>query len=75
MIIKIIGVNTINGIKLKKTILKIANEIEGRVIINLIDNNTLSNLPILYVDDELVSEGTILSNKEIIRIFKKHYKD
>lgn len=75
MIIKIIGVNTINGIKLKKTILKIANEIEGRVIINLIDNNTLSNLPILYVDDELVSEGTILSNKEIIRILKKHYKD
>ena len=55
MIIKIIGVNTINGIKLKKTILKIANEIEGRVIINLIDNNTLSNLPLLYVDDELVS--------------------
>lgn len=75
MIIKIIGVNTINGIKLKKTILKIANEIEGRVIINLIDNNTLSNLPILYVDDELVSEGIILSNKEIIRILKKHYKD
>lgn len=75
MTIKIIGANTANGIKLKKLIIKVVNEIDGRVTINLIDDNTKSNLPLLYINNQLESIGTVPRSKEILRIIKKHYKD
>ena len=45
MTIKIIGSNTINGIKLKRMILKIANTIDGKITINLIDDLSHNDLP------------------------------
>ena len=75
MIIKIVGANTINGIKLKKSIIKIANEIEGRVIINLIDDNLIDQLPLLYINNVLVSTGIVPTHNELLRMLKKHYKD
>lgn len=74
MTIKIIGSNTSNGIKLKKMIIKLANTIEEKVIINLIDDKTLTNLPYFYIDNNLISKGNIPSEKELIKYFKKNYK-
>lgn len=74
MTIKIIGSNTSNGIKLKKTIIKLANTIEETVIINLIDDKTLTNLPYFYINDTLISKGTVPQEREILKYFKKKYK-
>ncbi len=71
MKIEIIGSNTINGIKLRKRVLKIANEVEDKIVINLIEDYEQVNLPILYINDKLVSRGLIPSEKEIVKYLKK----
>lgn len=75
MEITIIGSNTINGIKLRKNIIKIANKIEEKITINLIDEKDKEKLPILYINNKLISSGKILSEKEIVKLLKRNYKD
>ena len=75
MEITIIGSNTINGIKLRKNIIKIANKIEEKITINLIDEKDKEKLPILYINNELISSGKIPSKKEIVKLLKRNYKD
>ncbi len=75
MEITIIGSNTINGIKLRKNIIKIANKIEEKITINLIDEKDKEKLPILYINNELISSGKIPSEKEIVKLLKRNYKD
>ena len=75
MEITIIGSNTINGIKLRKNIIKIANNIEEKITINLIDEKDKEKLPILYINNELISSGKIPSEKEIVKLLKRNYKD
>lgn len=71
IIVKIIGSNTVRGIKLRRSVLKIANEIEDRVVINLVDDNEKDNLPLLYINYELVSKGRVPTDKEIRKYLKK----
>ena len=75
MEITIIGSNTINGIKLRKNIIKIANKIEEKITINLIDEKDKEKLQILYINNELISSGKIPSEKEIVKLLKRNYKD
>lgn len=75
MEITIIGSNTINGIKLRKTIIKIANNIEEKITINLIDKKSQDTLPKLYINNKLISSGKIPSEKEIVKLLKRNYKD
>lgn len=75
MEITIIGSNTINGIKLRKKIIKIANKIEEKITINLIDEKDKEKLPILYINNKLISSGKIPSEKEIVKLLKRNYKD
>ena len=75
MEITIIGSNTINGIKLRKNIIKIANKIEEKITINLIDEKDKEKLPILYINNELISSSKIPSEKEIVKLLKRNYKD
>lgn len=75
MTIKIIGSNTINGIKLKRIILKIANTIDSKITINLIDDLSHNDLPILYINNNLISKGLVLNEKELIKHFKNNIKD
>lgn len=74
MKIEIVGSNTLNGIKLRKRILKVANEIDSKIIISLVDDYEQRNLPILYINSELVSKGVILTEKEIVKYLKKYCK-
>ncbi len=74
MHITIIGSNTLNGIKLRKTIIKISNMTDKKVTINLIEGKELTELPILYLDNILISKGILLKEKQIINIIKKYHK-
>jgi len=75
MKIEIIGCNTINGIKLRKRVVEIVNNIDGKVIISLVEDFTHQDLPFLYINDQLVSKGTVPNNKEIVKYIKKIYKE
>lgn len=75
MKIEIIGSNTINGIKLRKKIVEIANNIEGKVVITLIEDFNNKDLPFLYINNQLVSKKIIPHKKEIINFIKKNAKD
>lgn len=75
MEITIIGSNTIDGIKLRKNIIKIANNIKDKITINLIDEKSPETLPLLYINSQLVSSGKVPSEKEIVKLLKRNYKD
>lgn len=75
MKIEIIGSNTINGIKLRKKVIAIANSLEDKVIINLIDDYNSGDLPHLYINDTLISKGIIPNDKEILKHLKNNNKD
>lgn len=75
MEITIVGSNTINGIRLRKNIIKIANNIEDKITINLVDEKKEESLPILYINNQLISSGKVPSEKEIVKLLKRNYKD
>lgn len=70
MIFKIVGYNTLNGIKLRKLILKIASEIDEQVTINLVIDDG-ANLPKLYINDILFATGRVPAEREIKKYLKK----
>lgn len=72
MVIKIVGINTIKGNKLKNKIIKLSYNIDKKIIINLENNSTATNLPILYINDRLISNGRIPSDKEILKNIKNN---
>ncbi len=63
MNIKIIGSNCSNGIKLKKLLLKVANNYDGDVDIELKDDQesmrkyNIKNKPVLVINGKKFSEG------------------
>lgn len=73
MVIKIIGSNCSNGIKLKKMVTKFANE-SNDVDIKILDsekdvrNYQVKNIPGLVINDQLVSQGKVLTVREISRL-------
>lgn len=75
MTITIIGSNTIEGTKLKKHIIKVVNELDNKVVINLIDDNKKDKLPILFINNKLICEGKTLSEKEIVKLLKRDYNE
>lgn len=75
MKIEIIGINTINGLKLKKKVIEIANYIDGKITINLIEEYNIPNLPLLYINNKLISQGNVPPKKEIVKYLKNNYKE
>ena len=75
MKIEIIGSNTINGIKLRKRIIEIANRVEGKITISLIENYNQKELPCVYINNQLRSTGTVPHKKEIEKYLKNNYKE
>ncbi len=73
MVIKIVGSNCSNGLKLKKMVERFANDYEN-VEIKILDNKKdietyqVKNIPGLLINDQLVSEGKILTVREISRL-------
>ena len=72
--IKIIGSNCSNGMKLKKMVEKAIGEIEGNINVEELNDNSsknkfnISNVPGLVIDNKLVSQGKVLTVKEIKKV-------
>lgn len=78
MNIKIIGSNCSNGIKLRKLLLKIANNYDEDVEIELKDDQeslkkyNIKNIPGLVINGQKFSEGNVPSDREIIKFMKSY---
>lgn len=74
MVIKIIGSNCSNGIKLKKMVSRFASDYDYDINIKILDNkeeikkHNIKNIPGLVIEDQLVSEGKVLTVREISRL-------
>lgn len=72
--IKIIGANCSNGMKLSKMAERAVDEIEEEVTIEKINDEKqknrygVRNIPALIIDDEIVSEGKVLTVREIKKL-------
>lgn len=73
MEIKIIGENSSNRIKLLKNIHKATKNIKGNFEISLIEKNEkygIGNTPILVINEKVISQGKVLTDREIINYIK-----
>jgi hypothetical protein len=76
MNIKIIGKNSSNRIKLIKNLNKAIKEIDMYPDIEIIDDEAMikqyqnESTPILMINDKIVSDGKILTDREIKRYIK-----
>lgn len=74
MVIKIIGSNCSNGIKLKKMVSRFASDYDNSLDIKFLDNekdiksHNVKNIPGLIINDQLVSEGKVLTVREISKL-------
>ena len=70
--VKIIGVNCSNGIKLKKMLNRATEEIEEEVKITEIKEKDkkygIKDYPALIINNEVVSEGKVLTVREIKKL-------
>ncbi len=72
--IKIIGSNCSNGMRLKKIIKRVSKENNIDVIINELNNTSskkkynINMIPAIVIDDKIISQGKILSDKEIKKL-------
>lgn len=72
--INIIGSNCSNGKRLKKLIKKVSSDNKINVIINELNNTSdkkkynINKFPALVVNNKIISQGQILSDKEIKKL-------
>lgn len=69
--IKIIGANCSNGIKLKKMTERALEEVEMDASLECITDYKkygISNIPALMIDEEIVSQGKVLTTREIKKL-------
>lgn len=69
--IKIIGANCSNGMKLKKMTERALEEVEIEAQLECIPDSKkygISNIPALMIDEQLVSEGKVLTVREIKKL-------
>ena len=56
--------------KLKKMVERAIEKYQGSVEIDLEENNRIKNIPVLIINGNKVSEGKVLTAKEITRFIK-----
>ena len=72
--IKMIGSNCSNGRRLKKIIERVSLQNKTPVIINELNNKSdqkrynISMIPALIIDNKIISQGKILSDREIKKL-------
>ena len=77
MVITIIGSNCSNGIKLKKMVSRFASDYNYDVNVKILDNKeeienyNIKSIPGLVIENQLVSEGKVLTVREISRLVNK----
>lgn len=78
MLINIIGSNCSNWIKLRKNLLKVVNEIDINVEIELKDDlqsqkkYNIKNIPSLVINGNKCSEGYVPNTREITKFIKSY---
>ena len=76
MEIKIIGKNSSNRMKLLKNISKVTANGKGNIEVTLLEDEKylskygISNTPAVVINDKVVSQGKVLSEKEITHYIK-----
>ena len=76
MEIKVIGVDSKNGIKLMKNIEKVEKEMKLKFNVSKVssqnrDKYGIREVPALMIDDDIISKGCILTEREIKNIIKE----
>lgn len=72
--IKIIGSNCSNGMRLKKIINRVSRDNNIDVVINEVNGTSdkkkynISKIPAIVVGDKIISQGKILSDREIKKL-------
>lgn len=72
--IKMVGANCSNGRRLKKIIERVSQQTKTPVIINEFNNKSdqkrynVSMIPALIIDNKIISQGKILSDREIKKL-------
>lgn len=74
MEIKIVGANTLNGIILKKRIIKIVYNIDEKVTIRFIEKQNIEDEAFLYINNKLLQQEKLPAEKDIVKFIKKLYK-
>lgn len=74
MEIKIVGANTLNGIILKKRIIKIVYNIDEKVTIRFIEKQNIEDKAFLYINNKLLQQEKLPAEKDIVKFIKKLYK-
>ena len=77
MNIKIVGTNSSNKIKLIKNIKKSINNLKMDQEPNMLNvisdkNYTVKNHPLLIINDNVISEGKVLTEREISKYIKEY---
>ena len=77
MRIKIIGANCSNGMKIMKNLNKVERELDIPLNIEKISSDekkkySIKVTPALMIEDTIVSEGKVLSEREIKNYIKEH---
>jgi len=81
MNIKIIGSKCSNGMKLRKMVNKALEETNEAQTIEVLDDiksinkYQISNIPGLVINGKVVSQGKVLSVREICKIMKEGYEN
>lgn len=76
MEIKIIGVDSKNGIKLIKNIEKVEKEMKLKFNVSKVssknrDKYGIREVPALMIDNDIISKGSVLTEREIKNIIKE----
>ena len=76
MEIKVIGVDSKNGIKLMKNIEKVEKEMKLKFNVSKVssknrDKYGIREVPALIIDDDIISKGSVLTEREIKNIIKE----
>ena len=71
MTIKIIGVNTEMGNKLKNNIIEIVDNLDEKIKIELENKNGAVELPLLYINDLLVCKGKVPNINRLKKYIKR----
>lgn len=72
--IKIIGANSRNGLKMQKVIERIIETSDISISLILLNDETsknkykVKNLPGIFINDKLVSEGKVLTERELKKL-------
>ena len=78
MNIKIIGVNSRNGLKLKKNVLKAQEEYGHKINLEIKDDDKLAkkynikDVPGFMINDKVISQGKVLTVREVLRYISNY---